>query len=77
MTDPTETLLPTDPDDVAQTLRHALLFDGRKRFDASREQMATITAAHLLDALRQSGFIILRRPVRQPRNDWPTGPKAL
>ena len=76
MADPDEKLLPTDPEDVAWTLRHALLFDKKKRFDASREHMANITAAHLLEALRQSGFVVMKRPTPAPRNDWPTAPRG-
>ena len=76
MTGPDEKLLPTDPADVAHTLRHALLFDGRKRFDGSRDAMAKITAAHLLEALRLSGFVVMKRPATPPRHDWPTVPRG-
>ncbi len=71
-----EKLLPSNPADVAFTLRHALLFDGRRRFDASRQQMADITTAHLLEALRKSGFVVMKRPVKEPLNHWPTGPQS-
>ncbi len=76
MPDPDEKLLPSDPADVAFAIRHALLFDKRRRFDASRGAMADITAAHLLEALRQSGFVVMKRPVKHPLNHWPTAPRG-
>ena len=76
MTDLCEKLLPSDPDDVALALRHALLFDRKKRFDGGRDAMAAITAAHLLEAISRAGFVVMKRPVTPPRNDWPTVPKG-
>jgi hypothetical protein len=55
-------LLPANPDDLAQAIAHALQFDGRKQFKVSGELMAKITAAHLVECLRRSGFVVLKRP---------------
>ena len=78
MADPDdEKLLPTDPAEVAWTLGHALLFDGRRRFDAGRDQMATITAAHLLEALRASGFVVMKRPKPPAGPVSATWPRAI
>ena len=76
MTNFDEKLLPAISDEVAWTLRHSQLFDKRKRFDGSRDYMATIMAARLLEALRQSGFVVMKRQMPPPRNDWPTAPKG-
>jgi hypothetical protein len=50
------------PEDLEQALAHALRFDGRKPFKGSGEMMARITAAHLVACLRQSGFVVMRKP---------------
>jgi hypothetical protein len=55
-------LTPADPADLEQALAHALRFDGRKQFKLSGESMAKITAAHLVECLRQSGFVVMRKP---------------
>jgi hypothetical protein len=55
-------LTPAAPDDLVQALAHALQFDGRRPFKVSGEMMARITAAHLVECLRKSGYIIMKRP---------------
>ena len=62
MTDTHPALRPATEDELAQTLAHALQFDGRKQFRTSGEMMAKITAAHLAEALRRSGFVVMKAP---------------
>ena len=52
---------PAFPADLAQALAHALLYDGKRRYDASRQFMAEIVAQHLVDALDRSGFVVMRK----------------
>ena len=55
-------LTPGTPDELEWTLAHALRFDGRKQFKTSSELTAKITAAHLAECLRQSGFVVMKAP---------------
>ena len=57
-----QTLTPASPDDLTQAIAHALQFDGRKQFKVSGEMMAKITAAHLVECLRQAGYVVARWP---------------
>jgi hypothetical protein len=57
-----QSLRPASPDELKQALAHALRFDGRKAFKLSGESMAKITAAHLAECLRQSGFVVMKKP---------------
>ncbi len=66
MSVPDEKLIAATPEDLEWTLTHALQFDGRKHFKSSSEYMAKITAAHLAECLRKSGFVIMKRPLAQP-----------
>ena len=66
MADPEDTLHAASAEDLEWTLAHALQFDGRKHFKSSSEYMAKITAAHLADCLRKSGFVIMRRQAAPP-----------
>jgi hypothetical protein len=61
MTD-TDKLTPATPEELEFAISHALRFDGRKQFKASGELMAKITAAHLAEQLRRSGFVIMKQP---------------
>jgi len=54
-------LRPATSDEIEQALAHALRFDGRKAFRLSGESMAKITAAHLAECLRQSGFVVMKK----------------
>ena len=47
---------------VANALAFALRFHGRKRVNIADEYMAQITAARLCEHLRQSGFVIMKKP---------------
>ena len=62
MTDCYEHLSPATTQDVADALAFALRFHGRKRVSSAYEYMAEITAARLCEHLRQSGFVILKKP---------------
>ncbi len=62
MADTPKTLRPATTDELEQALAHALRFDGRKAFKLSGESMAKITAAHLAEQLRQSGFVVMKKP---------------
>ncbi len=62
MQTPPPTLRPATPAEIEQALAHALQFDGRKHFKLSGEMMAKITAAHLVERLRQSGFVVMKAP---------------
>jgi hypothetical protein len=57
-------LRPADPDDLGQALAFALSFDGRKRFRQADEQMARITADHLVRYLEMAGYVVMKRPGR-------------
>jgi hypothetical protein len=61
-------LTPATIEDLEQALAHALRFDGRKQFKLSGESMAKITAAHLVECLRQSGFVVMRKPPSKPHS---------
>ncbi len=55
-------LTPAAPDDLLHAIAHSLLYDGRKGYQASREFMARIVAAHVADDLRRSGYVVMRKP---------------
>ncbi len=57
-----ENLTPATTEDVADALAFALRFHGRKRVNTAYEYMAQITAARLCEHLRQSGFVIMKKP---------------
>lgn len=56
------TLTPASPADLEQAIAHALQYDGRKTFKPSSEMMARITAAHLVECLVRSGFVVMKAP---------------
>jgi hypothetical protein len=56
-------------DELEQALAHALRFDGRKAFKTSGEMMARITAAHLAEQLRRSGFVVMKKPPTPMHSD--------
>ncbi len=55
-------LTPADAADVADTLAFALRYQRGKRTDTAGEMMARITAEHLVEHLRQCGYVVLKRP---------------
>jgi hypothetical protein len=61
-------LTPAEHADVQDTLAFALRFEGRKRVHTADETMARITAERLVEHLRRSGFVVMKKPPRA----WPT-----
>jgi hypothetical protein len=62
MADDGEKLSPATPDDLAQALAFALRFSGRKRVHNADQFMAEITARRLVEHLRLSGFVVMKKP---------------
>jgi hypothetical protein len=52
------------PDEVVETLAFALRYKGRKRVQDADEMVARITADRLVQHLRASGFVVMRKPQR-------------
>ena len=59
------TLSPTTSEEVADALAFALRFSGRKRTNQAGEFMAQITAQRLIEHLRQSGFVVMKKPAAE------------
>ena len=55
-------LRPATPDELADSLAFALLFDGRKRKHDAGEFMAKIVAKRLVKHLEESGFVVMKKP---------------
>jgi hypothetical protein len=49
------------PEDIEQSLAFALIFNGKKRTHEADQLMAHIVAKHLVEHLRRSNFVIMRR----------------
>ncbi len=62
MADDRETLTPAAPEELTETIAFALCFEGRKRVHHADDVMAHITARRLVEHLRRSGFVVLRKP---------------
>ncbi len=63
---PLPPLCPATPDEVAFAISHALRHRGKKQFHYSGEIMAQITTDHLVESLRQGGFVIMKQPPKEP-----------
>jgi hypothetical protein len=50
------------PEEVAESLSFALLFNGRKRYRQADEMMAKIVAEHLVQHLKRSGYVVMKEP---------------
>jgi hypothetical protein len=61
------------PEDIEQSLAHALIFDGRRQFKESSQVMAKITSQHLLQCLMQAGYVIMRKPPLPPHRSTDLG----
>jgi hypothetical protein len=55
--------------ELAFSISHALQFNGRKQFDRARHFMAEITALHLIERLRISGYVVMKRQPAQ-QHSW-------
>ena len=64
---------PRRPRDVRQALAFALSFDGRKRWRQADDQMARITADHLVRYLEMAGFVVMRRRAEGTSPEWREG----
>ena len=73
MPDDKARLMEVDPDDLRQTLSYALLYDGRKRNHRAESFGAAIVADHLVQALKRSGYVVMRKPVSHEPIDY--GPR--
>ncbi len=62
MTDQPEPLSPASPEDLARSLAFALRFSGRKRIHDADEYMADIVARRLVEHLRLSGYVVMKKP---------------
>ena len=62
MTDDTEQLTPATPEDLAASLAFALRFSGRRRVHDADEFMARIVARRLVEHLRLSGYVVMKKP---------------
>jgi hypothetical protein len=50
------------PEEVAESLSFALLFNGRKRYRQADEIMAKIVAEHLVQHLQRCGYVLMKEP---------------
>lgn len=75
---PLPALCPATPDEVAFAISYALRHKGKKMFRYSGEIMAKITTEHLVESLRQGGFVIMKQPPKEPgpSTHGPLGIKA-
>jgi hypothetical protein len=56
------------PEETAETLAFALLYEGRKRIRDAESMMASITAKRLVEHLRRSGYVVMKgEPAQPPR----------
>ena len=59
--DPTA-LRPATAEELHQTLQFALQFQGRRRMHDADSLGAQLIAERLVDHLRQSGFVVMKKP---------------
>ena len=52
----------SNPEELADSLSFALLFNGRKRYREADELMAKIVAEHLVEHLQRSGYVLMKNP---------------
>ena len=55
-------LRPATEEEIAESLAFGLRYDGRRRVHHADEAMARITAVRLVEHLRASGFVLMKRP---------------
>jgi len=53
---------PATDDELAFSLAFALCHDGKRAFRHAEQFMAKITAAHLIEHLKRSGYVVMKRP---------------
>jgi hypothetical protein len=50
------------PEELVQALAFALQFKGRKRVNHAADFMARVAAQNLVEYLKQSGFVVMKKP---------------
>lgn len=58
----TSPLRPATPDEIAETLSFALLFEGRRRVRDTERTLARIAAVRLVRHLELCGFVLMKGP---------------
>ena len=76
MPDEPDHLRPATPDEIAETLSFALRYDGRRRVHHADSVMARITAERLVEHLRRSEFVVMKKPPLRPHGMPGKGPLA-
>ena len=61
MSDPA-TLRPATPEEIAQSISHALCFDGRRRVHQADLLMAKIAAEQVVEHLQRCGYVLMKQP---------------
>ena len=69
MPDNPENLTPADMEELVQSLAFALQYDGRRRTHDADRLVARVAAARLVEHLRKSRYVILKRPPAPPHSD--------
>jgi hypothetical protein len=49
------------PDEIAETLSFALIYEGKRRVRDAERMMALITAQRLVRHLERSGFVVMKK----------------
>ena len=62
MPDAADRLTPASPDYLAGALAFALRFSGRRRVHNADEMMAAMVAKRLVEHLKQSDFVVVKKP---------------
>jgi hypothetical protein len=62
MPDDPDNLRPATPGELAEALRFALMYEGRKRRHDGDRLAANIVAQRLARHLERSGFVVMKRP---------------
>jgi hypothetical protein len=66
-TDPSK-LTPANPEMLADTLAHALVFSGKKRPNDADQFMARIVAKRLVEHLRMCGYVVMSCEPTKPHS---------
>ena len=62
MTEPDQKLTPATPEDLADSLSFALIFEGRKSKHDSDRLNADIVARRLVRHLDKAGYVVMKKP---------------
>jgi len=57
-----ERLTPASPEDIADALAFALLFEGRLRIHHADELVTRMVARPLVKRLERAGFVVMKKP---------------